>query len=481
MDSLHVFHYSMALVNHESLYLRLPVFMQNWVCSLEGRRIQRTRFGPGFWKALQEAERRGSWSNEQILAYRDQRLCNFIKHCATSVPYYQRLFQREKIDPQDIRGLADMAKLPVLNKAEIQEQYPEFLSTLIDPKDRITAHTSGTTGGGLRFATTVDCMHQQWAVWWRYRHWHGIPFDTWCGYFGGRSVVPVTQNKPPFWRYNRPGRQILFSGYHMSSDTLGCYVDELRRTQPAWLHGYPSLLTLIAAFLLDHSQTLGYSLQWITIGAENLLEQQVALMREAFGVTPIQHYGMAEGIANFSQCPHGRMHVDEDFAATEFLPLENGQGYKVIGSNFTNLATPLLRYDVGDIVEIADTPCACQRPGRIVYSVDGRKEDYIILRNGVRLGRLDHIFKDLTAIREAQIFQDTPGIIRLRVVRRPSYTRKDEALLLTEFRKRIGDQADVSIDYVAQLPRSSSGKLRFVVSSLGITQRPLTSRATHTI
>ena len=41
------------------------------------------------------------------------------------------------------------------------------------------------------------------------------------------------------------------------------------------------------------------------------------LIERAFGVLPLEHYGMAEAVANVSMCPSRRLHVDEDFAATE--------------------------------------------------------------------------------------------------------------------------------------------------------------------
>ena len=99
--------------------------------------------------------------------------------------------------------------------------------------------------------------------------------------------------------------------------------------------------------------------------------------------------------------------------------------------------------------------------------IDGRQEDYVILRNGARLGRMDHIFKDLTAIREAQIFQDTPGRIVVRVVKNPRYGSQDEAQLLQEFRKRVGEEATVEVEYPERIARTESGKLRFVISKIG--------------
>ena len=157
--------------------------------------------------------------------------------------------------------------------------------------------------------------------------------------------MPREQMDPPFWRMNLPGRQVVFSGYHMSAKNLPSYCAELRRRQPPWLHGYPSLLTLLAAHLHETGFDLGYQVRWVTIGAESLLPHQAAMIERAFGVKPIQHYGLAEGVANVSECELGSLHVDEDFAAVEFLPLEQTALYRIVGTDFSNPAMPLIRYD----------------------------------------------------------------------------------------------------------------------------------------
>ena len=82
------------------------------------------------------------------------------------------------------------------------------------------------------------------------------------------------------------------------------------------------------------------------------------------------------------------------------------------------------------------------------------------------VGRMDHIFKDLVNIREAQIFQDVPGRIQIRIVRGASYGENDEKRLHAEMRKRLGAETEVKIEYWKSLPRASGGKLRFVISSL---------------
>jgi phenylacetate-CoA ligase len=240
----------------------------------------------------------------------------------------------------------------------------------------------------------------------------------------------------------------------------------LRRRRLPWLHGYPSMLALLASYVVESGDALGYSVSNVTTGAENLLPQQAAVIEQAFGVKPVQNYGMAEGVANFSEFRDERLYVDEDFAAVEFVKNEGG-GYKVVGTNFTNLATPLVRYEVGDLVEL---PAArgggvkAAAPGREVAAIDGRQEEYVVLRNGVRIGRMDHVFKDMTQIREAQIVQRGPGDILVRVVRGAKYGGGDEARLRQEFYQRVGHEADVKIEYVDAIEKTARGKLRFVVA-----------------
>lgn len=289
--------------------------------------------------------------------------------------------------------------------------------------------------------------------------------------------MPVERRRAPYWRYNVPGRQVLFSGSHISADTWRAYVAELARRRLVWLHGYPSLLALLAGFLIEHREPIGYEVRWITTSAENLFPAQADLIERAFGVRPRQHYGMAEGAANASECPEGRLHVDEDFAFVEFLPVDRQRGYRVVGTNMANRAFPLVRYDVGDIAQVSGRTCGCGRPGRIIDAIDGRREDYVVLPNGAMVGRLDHIFKDQVRVREAQIYQPDLTRVVLRLVSADDFTSRDEQVLLTSARTWLGTSLRIEVEHLTSLPRTSSGKLRFVVSDVTesrLNERPAT-------
>jgi phenylacetate-CoA ligase len=450
----------------ESLYLRCPVSVQHLLVSVEGARLERRRYSRGFSNILEEAERFTFATQDDVRALQRERMRNFFKHCAVNVPFYApyaRILQRLLTtyeSPEQLRCF------PVLTKTDVQRGCGA-LRPVAGVERAIPVHTSGSTGAGLRFSMTEEAEQWAWATVWRQRRWHEIDFGRWCLYFGGRSVVPPWRQEPPFWRVNHPGRQVMFSAYHLRKETARYYLRHIIKTNATWLHGYPSILALLASYALDGS---GFDfhdrIQHVTAAAESLLPQQRELMREAFGVSPINHYGQAEMVAQISECPRGRLHVDEDFSLVEFLPVADGpaDAYHIVGTSFLNLAFPLIRYDTGDIARISGGSCSCGRPGRVVDALDGRIEDYIVLSNGTRLGRLDHIFKDMVHVREAQLYQAAAGELEVRIVRTESFGPSDERRLRQEIRKRVGNFLNFDIRYVDTLQHTSAGKLRFVIS-----------------
>jgi phenylacetate-CoA ligase len=87
--------------------------------------------------------------------------------------------------------------------------------------------------------------------------------------------------------------------------------------------------------------------------------------------------------------------------------------------------------------------------------------------SGARIGRLDHIFKDMVEVRNAQICQPERGRVVIRVVKGRGYdVPESEETLLKEARKRLGGDIDIEIEYRSELPRTNNGKIRFVISDI---------------
>jgi phenylacetate-CoA ligase len=430
-----------------------------------GLEIRLRRYDRRFDELMRELRERERWTDERLREFRDERLRSFLIAAGAGSPFYRDLFRDSGFDPRE-RDLASALaeRLPVLEKGTVRAAAGEIRSRA-GGRGTVPQHTSGTTGQGLRFVTTRAALREQWAVWWRYLGWHGIARGTWCGYFFEKTLVPRDQRGPPFWRYNLFGRQVMFSTQHLSEANMAAYVGELRRRRLTWLHGYPSALAILAAYVDRESVDLGYEVKHVTLASENVLGHQRAAIRRAFGIEPRQHYAMTEAVANASECELGSLHVDEDFAHCDLVAEPGSERRWIVGTNFTNRAFPLVRYATSDLA-VAGQPCSCGRPGRVLR-VDGRSEDYVVLPDGTRLGRLDHVFKDAVTVREAQIVQRRVGEITVNVVPGDGYSRDTEEAFLDDLRRRLGDGTVVQVRHCESIPREPSGKLRFVISDVG--------------
>ena len=85
-------------------------------------------------------------SREQIKAWQDERLVKQVRNVWDNVPYYRKKMEEKGLTPDDIKGVADLHKLPFVTKADLREAYPYGL--VARPlKDCVRIQsTSGTTG-----------------------------------------------------------------------------------------------------------------------------------------------------------------------------------------------------------------------------------------------------------------------------------------------------------------------------------------------
>lgn len=449
----------------DTVYARAPVWAQHVLCSAEGLRLRALRYPPGFDALVHQAQQRLWWTPQQRAADRCARLRTMLIHAGRHVPYWRELFARVGFVPERVQHEDELAMLPLSDKDLVLCEGPRMWAEQVPAwaGRPVELETSGTTGAGLRLRASRAAVRQQWAVCWRHRLANGIGRGTWCAQLGGRVVVPLSQHGGPWHRINVAGRQLLLSGYHLGPSTAGEYLAQIRRREIPWIHGYPSLVVLLAQAALAERVRLP-ALRWVTLASETVTPSQRRTITEAFDLSPREHYAQTEAVANASQGADGRLRFDDDFSVVELLPASERDAAtrRIVGTSLDNWHQPFIRYDTGDLVTL--DPHGDERaPGRLVLDIDGRREDYVELASGARVGRTDHVFKSLTFIREAQIRQRVPGAIIIHVVPRQEWTAAHEALLRREVALRLGADMRVEVVRDARLERTSRGKLRLVV------------------
>ncbi len=455
----------------KAVYERLPVFGQNWACSWAGFRRARARYTPHFHRTLAAWERTVGGPEAALRALQRERLDRLVRRAREHTEFWRELPPPcEARDPEEAIART-LAAIPPLEKRAYRARPEAFLARDVPPGRLRKGKTSGTTGTALPLWYTPETLAEEYATVWRMRRAAGVGLADPHLTFGGQIVVPLRQERPPFWRTNAWGRQTLFSLYHMRPDHLPAYVEAIHATSARYVQGYPSSLHLLARALLEQGRPLPPGrLAAAFTSSESLLAFQREGIERAFGAPVRDRYGSSEFAASMTACPEDRLHVDMEFCIVE-VEVEEETDLFVRGpllvTGLGNEATPFLRYRIGDVGTRSKSPCPCGRPGDVFLDVDGRVEDYVLTPDGRWIGRLDHIFKDQLDVAEAQILQETREAILVLVVPQPSWNEASRRGLLKEIRARLGEEIGVELRLVDAIPREPNGKFRAVRSKVG--------------
>ncbi len=453
-----------------AVFDRSPPQLRSVFASAFGWTKQRRRFTGEYarWAGFfGEAE---YWSRERAEAYQSEKLRELIAHAAEQVPYYREAFSRWGVDPTAIESRADLEKIPILEKTDVVAAGDDLISDRYRSAPMNRFPTSGSTGTPLTVPHTEAIEQMEWA----FAHTRFIPRDTEgkrYATFTGLELLPPGRQKPPFWVDNWAAGQRMFSIFHMNDRNLPSYVDSLDRGYRDYYLGYPSAIYAIAEFMLRKGLRLSRPPRYVLGASEELQPHYRSAIEEAFGADVRQRYGQNELVGSITTYDCGRMHEDMDYSLMEFVPIETSADgeilAEIIGTNFHDPAWPLLRYRTGDLVVYhPDDRCDCGRPGRVIRRIHGRTGRYFTLPDGSRVTNISVIAKKCTRVRLMQVVQRTVGAIEVRVVRDDGYGVGDEKTLLHEFRRKLGQELVIDIDYVDDIERTSGGKYMSIVNEV---------------
>jgi phenylacetate-CoA ligase len=211
----------------------------------------------------------------------------------------------------------------------------------------------------------------------------------------------------------------------------------------------------------------GKSLRGIVTSSETLADDRRREIEDAFGCKVFDWYGQFERVAAIGTCEHGRYHLLSDYSYVEMLPAGDGL-FELAGTGFNNISMPLIRYRCGDYVvpAPAEERCACGRAFPLIEHIIGRIDDPIKLPDGRSIGRLDHIFKGVEGILEAQIRQDSPDAVTLLIVPSPTFNNSNRDTLESNTRERLGEEINFEIRLVDAIARTKNGKFKGVVCNV---------------
>ena len=458
-----------------NLYHQMPAFLRAYVATLRGYQLRAWRYGPETESLVEQALMRDHWSPQQWQDYQQTRLAFILHRAATQVPYYREQWaQRRRQGDQASWEYTE--NWPVLDKQALRQTPQAFLADDSNVKQLAHDHTSGTSGTPIHIYRSREMLRNWYALFEaRWRRWYGVSLATPWAILGGRLVTPVSQNKPPYWVWNRAMNQLYMSSYHLSPSTVADYVAAIERYGVAYIYCYTSSGVSLAQEI-QRSGLQAPAMKVVVTNAEPVYDHQRVQLESVFGCAVRETYGQTESLAAASECEAGRLHLWPEAGYYEILEgdsvLAPGETGDLIATGLMNEDMPLIRYRVGDRVtlDLPEARCTCGRSLPMLRQVEGRIDDVLFTADGRRIGRLDPIFKSDLAIQEAQIIQERLSFIRVRLVPVEGYGPHTEQAIREQLQARMG-AIEVAFEPVPSIARTANGKFRAVICQLSTEER----------
>lgn len=426
------------------------------------------RLGRAF--ARHEREPAASWQ-----AWREARLRELLSACRRT-PYWRRRFAELGVSAAAIADLATesgLSRLPSLSKDEVRRAAESLHADDAARHSARPSFTSGTSGHPVPFLVDRHARVLEFAYY--QRHW------SWAGF---RLGVPFAQlNAHHFLRrgwHTRVAhwqphlRRLMLNSTLLARANVEEFAGAMRRHRVRFLKGLASPLYFLA-LLFEEAGIRDVRLAGIFSTGENLVAARRASIERAFFAKAFDSYGLLEQAASICECPDGGLHVNTDYAHHEFVPTSfvtpDGRPlHAILGTPLHNRSMPLLRYEVGDLVELAPAGarCPCGRAFPLVRAIHGRTEDSVLTPDGRCVTALFVVPDAVAGIQGVQFLQEDERTLRVCVVPTPAFDRTNEAGFIAHARALVGPEMDIVLERVAddRLRRGPTGKVPLVLSAL---------------
>lgn len=415
-------------------------------------------------RMIAELRRHEQFSPEALRAHNRRMLLRTIKVAVKKIPFYQHI--KVICNENNVEEFL-VSEFPILSKEDLLTKRSQLYPNQGKPRPwTIQGETGGTTGAALQLFRSFSSVLWQNAFLKRQWTWAGIEDGMPRAVLRGDIIVPVEQKKPPFWYFNRYHHQLLLSSLHIREDTVDYYVDAIEAFSPVMMEAYASVAYELARYMARRSRFL--TIPYIFTGSEQLYDHQRKIIEERFRGRILDHYGMGERVTFATECEYGNLHLNTDHSYTEIVD-EKGEptddyGY-IVGTTFHNLLMPLMRHKMTDQTKWKKGACACGRPYPMIERVKGRIEDVILSSAGNDIGpMLFRVFYGVDNIERAQIAQVGRNLLEIRVVPLPGFTEPDRELLVNNLHRFVDPGIKAVVVAVSDIPRTASGKFRFLVN-----------------
>jgi phenylacetate-CoA ligase len=387
-----------------------------------------------------------------------ERLESTLSRVYMNVPFYRKQFDEVKFNPDDLRSLDDLGRLPFTTKNDLRNNYPYGLFA-VPLREIVRIHaSSGTTG----MSTVVGYSKNDIKTWSnlvaRVLAAGGITKD---------DVIQISFNYGLFtgaFGLHYGAERLGASVIPMSSGNTRRQIKLMQDFKTTALVSTPSYAMLIADTMMEMGiNRNSLSLKYGLFGAEPWSGAMRKEIEDKLKIVATDNYGLSEvmgpGVAGECLEQNG-LHIAEDHFLVEWInpdtlePVKPGEIGEMVITTLTKEAFPVVRYRTRDLTRLIPEPCPCGRTMRRMTRVYGRTDDMLIIR-GVNVfpQQIENVLFEIEGVApHYQIIIDRKGAlddttVNVEVSESMFFDEmKKQSMLKETIKKRLASELGISVE-----------------------------------
>lgn len=386
--------------------------------------------------------------------YVERRMKNLLQHAKKNSAFYRELPDAEKL-----------SDFPVMNKAAYNENREKILCDAYQGReDRLfRLSTSGSTGAPFTVFCDGDKMNRVNMNFLSVMELNGFRLGMKRGEF--RVWIPG-KNTITKWKSFK-NNLIMIDIANMGDASLAKICDTIQKKKIQVLVSYSSALTALTGYIKRASVDVSkWDVEMVFSMGEALPQGTYEAVKEIFGFPAVRSYGNNENGFIAVQ-----LNEEEDYTVDlynfyiEILKLESdepaapGELGRIVVTDYYNRAFPMIRYDTGDTGILKEYRDEQGRKHAKFTEIYGRRGSMLYNCAGEPLSI--HVFMN--------VLLDLEGIVhqakciqwekkRYELLLNADRSRINEKEVVDSYRRYLGEEAQIDVTYVDEIPVQASGK-----------------------
>ena len=427
---------------------------------------------------LDELEQSQWLNRDEIEALQLQKLNRLLQVALAHSPWHAKRIREAGLEDgvaAGETGFPELRKLPVMNKQDARQNL-EQLAWRDIPGGAFKYNTGGSSGEPLIFYFGRERQASDAAGRIRARRWWGVEPGEREAYLWGAPVELNKTDRIKTWR-DRLVNQLVLNAFAMSPERMDDYLVALQTWQPKCIYGYASSVALLAAHAESRKVKPRLArLRVVCTTGEPLYDHQRELIGRVFGVPVANEFGSRDIGFTAHEAPGGQMLLMSESHILEVLdnngqPVLPGESGEAVITGLTSAAQPFIRYRTGDVVKLSAEPDKGGRGLHVIAEVEGRQTDFVVREDGTIMHALAviYVLRAVEGVSQFKCIQHSLLKMEVQIVPGAKWSERAEQSVREGLKARLGQHIEVTLRKMDDIPPEASGKHRYVVSHVKLT------------